>query len=112
MTKYYEGFDHTNSSDDEETVKSITSTEEEPKHLIEITITQRLSNDTVLYGYLEREKIIDAVPIEASPENENPYVFRVDLDIPTGQTFTLKIKNQSAGSNGGIAGHWCYEIRG
>ncbi len=72
MTKYYEGFDHTNSSDDEEEVASITSTEEEPKHLIEITITQRLSNDTLLYGYLEREKIIDAVPIEATPENENP----------------------------------------
>jgi len=111
MVKYYLGFDHTNSSDDEEEVEDITSTEEEPKTLNRIVITQRLSNDTVLYGYLEREKIIDGVPIEASPVNENPFVFAVDLEIPVGQTFTLKLKNQSAGSNGGIVGYFEYTIR-
>jgi len=112
MVIYYEGFDHTNSSDDEEEVATITSTAEEPKRLKEIKITQRLTNDTLLYAYLEREKIIDGVPIEASPMNENPYVFALNLDIPVGQTFVLKLKNQSAGSNGGIVGHWAYEITG
>jgi len=112
MTKYYLGFDHTNSTDDEEKVEDLESTEEEPKHLINVVITQRLSNDTLLIGYLEREKIIENVRIEASPENENPYVLNVDLDIPVGQTFTLKLKNQSAGSNGGVVGYFEYEIRG
>jgi len=112
MVKYYLGFEHTNTSDDEETVKNLTSTEEEPKTLNRIVITQRLANDTLLTGYLEREKIIDNVRIETSPENENPYVFNVGLDIPVGQTFTLKLKNQSVGSNGGIVGYFEYEIKG
>ena len=111
MVKYYLGFDHTNSSDDEEEVEDLESTEEEPKVLNRIVITQRLSNDTLLIGYLEREKILDGIPIEASPLNENPYVFDVGLDIPIGQVFTLKLKNQSAGSNGGIVGYFEYTIR-
>ena len=110
MTKYYKGFDHTNSSDDEETVKTLTSTAEEPKTLRRVVITQRLSYDTLLIGYLEREKIIEDVRIEASPENANPYVFDEDIDIPVGQTFTLKLKNQSSGSNGGVVGYLEYEI--
>ena len=112
MVKYYLGFEHTNSGDDEEKVVDLTSTEEEPKTLNRIVITHRLASDTLLTGYLEREKIIDNVRIEASPENENPYVFSVGLDIPVGQTFTLKLKNQSAGSNGGIVGYFEYEIKG
>jgi len=111
MVKYYIGFDHTNSTNDEEKVLSITSTEEEPKTLNKVVITQRLLNDTILYGYLEREKIIDGVRIEASPENENPFVFAVDLEIPIGQTFSLMLKNQSAGNNGGIVGYYEYSIR-
>ncbi|UYL65068.1 MAG: hypothetical protein QIT46_gp16 [Methanophagales virus PBV305] len=112
MVKYYKGFEHTNSSADEEKVVTLTSTEEEPKRLIAVTITQRLSNDTLLYGYIEREKVIDAVRVEASPFNENPYRLDIDLDIPVGETFMLKLKNQSAGSNGGVVGYLEYEIKG
>ena len=112
MTKYYKGFEHTNGSDNEEKVITLTSTEEEPKHLIDIVITHRLSHDTLVIGYLEREKIIEDVRIEASPLNENPYRLNVDLDIPTGETFTLNLKNQSSGNNGGVVGYLVYEIRG
>jgi len=111
MTKYYKGFEHTNSSDDEEDIITLTSTEEEVKYLIDVVVTHRLSHDTVVYGYIEREKIIDAVRIEASPLNENPYRFTVDLDIPAGETFTLRLKNQSSGNNGGVVGYLVYEIR-
>jgi len=110
MTRYFKGFDHMNTTDDEETVITLTSTEEEPKHLDEITVTQRLSQDTLMILYIEREKIMDNIPIEASPLNENPYVFGVDIDIPVGQTVTLKLKNQTAGSDGGVVGYVKYGI--
>ncbi|MHC1567523.1 MAG: hypothetical protein ACXQTD_07425 [Candidatus Syntropharchaeia archaeon] len=110
MTKYYKGFDHTNSSDNEESVVTLTSTDEEPKRIRAVVITQRLSNDTLLIGYLEREKIIEDVRIEASPVGNDPFRFAVDLSIPVGETFTLKLQNQSAGSNGGVVGYLEYEI--
>ena len=59
---------------------------------------------------MEREKVIDNVRIEASPVNSNPYVFDSDIEIPPGETFTLTLKNQSAGSNGGVVGYLEYEI--
>ena len=108
--KYYKGFEHTNSTDDEENVTTLTSTEEEKKTLKRVVITHRLSNDTLLTAYVEREKVIDNVRIEASPVNSNPYVFDSDIEIPPGETFTLTLKNQSAGSNGGVVGYLEYEI--
>jgi len=112
MVKYYKGFEHTNSSDDEENVVTLTSTEEEKKKLNAVVITHRLTNDTLLVAYLEREKMIDNVRIEASPVGNEPYRFMVDIEIPVGQTFTLMLKNQSAGSNGGVVGYLEYEIVG
>ena len=108
--KYYKGFEHTNSTDDEENVTTLTSTEEEKKTLKRVVITHRLANDTLLTAYIEREKVIDNVRIEASPVNSNPYVFDSDIEIPPGETFTLTLKNQSAGSNGGVVGYLEYEI--
>jgi len=108
--KYFKGFEHTNSTDDEENVTTLTSTEEEKKTLKRVVITHRLSNDTLLTAYVEREKVIDNVRIEASPVNSNPYVFDSDIEIPPGETFTLTLKNQSAGSNGGVVGYLEYEI--
>ncbi len=112
MTKYFKGFEHTNSSDDEETVVSLTSTEEEKKKVNAVVITHRLSNDTLLVGYVEREKIVDNVRIEASPIGNEPYRLSVDIEIPPGETFTLRLKNQSAGNNGGVVGYLEYEITG
>jgi len=112
MVKYYKGFEHTNSSDDEEKVVTLTSTEEEKKKLNAVVITHRLTNDTLLIAYLEREKIIDNIRIEASPVGKDPYRLNVDIEIPVGQTFTLMLKNQSAGSNGGVVGYYEYEITG
>lgn len=110
MVRYYKGFDHTNSSDDEETVTTLTSTTEEPKTIRAVVVTQRLSNDTLLIGYIEREKVIEDVAIEDSPVGNDPFRFIIDLSIPAGQTFTLKLKNQSAGSHGGVVGYIEYEI--
>jgi len=112
MVKYYKGFEHTNSSDNEEKVETLTSTEEEKKKLNAVVITHRLSHDTLLVAYLEREKIIDNIRIEASPVGNDPYRLNVDIEIPVGQTFTLMLKNQSAGSNGGVVGYYEYEITG
>jgi len=108
--KYYKGFEHTNSTDDEETIVTLTSTEVQKKTLKRVVITHRLSNDTLLTAYIEREKVIDNVRIEASPFNDKPYVFDNDIEIPPGEMFTLTLKNQSAGSNGGVIGYLEYEI--
>ena len=112
MAKYMKGFEHTNSSADEEKVVSLTSTEEEKKKVNAVVVTHRLSHDTLLIAYLEREKIIDNVRIEASPVGNDPYRFNVDIEIPPGETFTVMLKNQSAGSNGGVVGYLEYEITG
>ena len=108
--KYYKGFEHTNSTDDEETIVTLTSTEVQKKTLKRVVITHRLSNDTLLTAYIEREKVIDNIRIEASPFNDKPYVFDSDIEIPPGEMFTLTLKNQSAGSNGGVLGYLEYEI--
>ena len=108
--KYYKGFEHTNSTDEEETIVTLTSTEVQKKTLKRVVITHRLSNDTLLTAYIEREKVIDNIRIEASPFNDKPYVFDSDIEIPPGETFTLTLKNQSAGSNGGVVGYLEYEI--
>ena len=108
--KYYKGFEHTNSTDDEEEIIRLTSTEEEKKTLKRVVITHRLANDTLLTAYIEREKVIDNIRIEASPFNDKPYVFESDAEIPPGESFVLTLKNQSAGSNGGIVGYYEYEI--
>jgi len=110
MTLYYKGFDHTNSSDGEEEVTTITSTEAEPKLIKRVVVVQRLANDTNLYVYLEREKILDAIAIESSPVGNDPWSFPIDFKLPLGQTLTVKLKNQTAGSNGGIVGYIEYEI--
>jgi len=108
--KYYKGFEHTNSTDEEETIVTLTSTEVQKKTLKQVVITHRLSNDTLLTAYIEREKVIDNIRIEASPFNDKPYVFDSDIEIPPGEMFTLTLKNQSAGSNGGVIGYLEYEI--
>ena len=108
--KYYKGFEHTNSTDDEENVITLTSTEVQKKTLNRVVITHRISNDTLLTAYIEREKVIDNIRIEASPFNDKPYVFDSDIEIPPGETFTLTLKNKSAGNNGGVIGYLEYEI--
>jgi len=110
MVKYYKGFEHTNSSDDEEKIVSLTSTEEETKKINAVVVTHRLVYDTLLIAYVEREKIIDKARIEASPVGNDPYRFNVDIEIPAGETFTLMVQNQSAGQNGGVVGYLEYEI--
>ena len=108
--KYYKGFEHTNSTDEEETIVTLTSTEVQKKTLKRVVITHRLSNDTLLTAYIEREKVIDNIRIETSPFNDKPYVFDSDIEIPPGEMFILTLKNQSAGSNGGVIGYLEYEI--
>ena len=51
MVKYIQGFEHTNSGDDEESVVTLTSTEEERKKINAVVVTHRLSNDTLPVSY-------------------------------------------------------------
>lgn len=109
--KYYEGFDHTNTTDDEEEVAEITSTEEEPKTIKRLVITHVTTNVGVLHAYVEKERVIDGITLESSPLNENPYVFDVDTELPIGQSFKPMLTNKTAGANAGVKGYIEYEIR-
>jgi len=107
---YIKGFSHTNTSDEEEEVVKITSTPEEPKRVKKVVITHRITNDGILNAYIEREKVIANVEVKDSPFDGKQYEFDVDADLPEGQSFTVTLRNKTAGSNAGIVGYVAYEI--
>jgi len=105
---YYEGFDHANSSDKEETVIEIESSEEEPKRIIVIGITA-VSNAGYLSAYVRREQVMNGIPTEGM-NIQNVFEIPVDIELPVGQKFKLTLKNKVAGTNAGIRGYVKYEI--
>jgi len=112
MTKYEKGFDHTNTTDVEETIVTLASTVEEPKHITKIMIVDEPDQDGFLYGYLEREKIMDGCPLFVETFGGIRRDYPIDMDIPVGQTFTLKGKNKVAATNASASGFIEYEIIG
>jgi len=107
MVEYYELIEHTNSSDEEEDVLSITSTEVEKKKVISVLITSE-ANQGYLRAYVERQKILEHLTGKATIENflEIP----VDAELDIGQTFKLTLQNKTAGTNAEVYGLVKYEI--
>ena len=73
-------------------------------------MSRKQVQDGYLYGYIEREKIIDAVPHLLAMVDSIPIEFPIDIDIPVGETFTLKLVNVAAGVNANAGGYVEYEI--
>ncbi len=111
MTNYEKGFDHTNTTDVEELVVSLASTEEEPKHISQIMIVDEPDQDGYLTGYIEREKIMDSCPLFVETFGGIRRNYPIDLDVPVGETFILKIKNKVAATNASASGFVEYQIR-
>ncbi len=110
MVKYEKGFDHTNTTDEEEAIATLASTEEEPKKITKIMIVDEPDQDGYLYGYIEREKIMDACPLFVETFGGIRREYPIDLDIPVGQTFILKGINKVAATNFSASGFIEYEI--
>lgn len=110
MVKYEKGFDHTNTTDVEETIVMLSSTEEEPKRITKIMIVDEPDQDGFLIGYLEREKIMDYCPLFVETFGGIRRDYPIELDIPVGQTFVLKGINKVAATNFSASGFVEYEI--
>jgi len=108
MPFFYKGFAHANTSDDEETVVSITSTEEEKKRIDALLIMKDVNNG-ILTTYLEREKIIEDFRTGVITES-NALILELDLDVPVGQTLKITLKNVVLGTNAEIYGAVKYEL--
>jgi len=92
------------------TAFEITSTEEEKKKAIELEYTDIGTNAVLLTVWLEREKIIDAVPLEVVADLMPVRKILLDVDIPVGETLIGKLTPQVAGSQGTMDGLVYYNI--
>jgi len=107
---YYKGFRFTG-SDDEATIVTLTSTEEEPIRVHSVVLTYfNTTNSAILYSYIEREKIMDEIRTR-NMSTEYKHEFEINIDIPIGQTFYFTGKNAQAGSNTEVIGYVKYEIK-
>jgi hypothetical protein len=111
LPRYYRGFDHVNTTDDEENVVSVTSTEEEKKKVIEVRISDE-TNEGKLKPYVERESFYEANSYykTAVATIENFIRIPIDMEIPIGQSFSLTLQNMVAGTNAELVGSIVYEI--
>jgi len=111
MPVYYRGFEHVNTTDDEELVVEITSTETEPKKIIEVLITDEV-NDGKMKMYIERENLFEGNTYYRTNKTtiQNFLVFLVDRELAVGEKFRIILQNVIAGTNAEIYGVVKYEI--
>lgn len=109
MTKFTKGIDVT-STDAGATAFEITSTEEEKKKANVIHVTAAISQRTTLTVWLEREKVVDDVPIEILGLISGGYDIPLDIVIPVGQTLKGILTPQEAATHGKVHGWVEYEI--
>lgn len=98
------------STDDGETVFEITSTEEESKTVVELEYTDIGSYPLLLTVWLEREKIVDAVPLEVVADLMPVRKLSLNVKIPVGETLIGKITPQTATEQGTMDGLVYYTI--
>ncbi len=110
MVIYNKGLSTESSTAEGKEIFSLTSKEEEKYKVRRVIITDVVNNNVLLDIWLEREKIADNIPLftinDATPER----VVDVDVEIPVGYTFSIKIKDRASGSHGYVVGWVEYEI--
>lgn len=95
------------STNDGVTAFEITSTEEEKKTVTFIEYTDVTLEPVSLTIWLEREKIVDALPIEEVTLSMPPRRIDLNVEIPVGETLTAKLTPQVSGAQGRMDG-WVY----
>jgi len=110
MVVYSKGF-LVSSSDEGATLFTLTSTDEERKKALRI-IYYDVTDEVDLDVNLEREKIVDGIPIEVIADAMPERVITLDVEIPVGQTLLGLLKSHGAGAPGILSGFLEYEILG
>ncbi len=110
MVIYNKGINNGTSSDDGNTVLQITSTEEEKKKVRRLVITDVNTNPVILDVWLERERIVENLPLEVANDIAPERVIDLDIEIPVGQTLKFVLKPQTSGNQGCVSGWVEYEI--
>ena len=110
MVIYNKGLRTDSSTDAGKEIFSLTSKAEEKYKVRRVVITDVVSNPLYMELWIERDRIGESIPLEvisgATPER----IIDVDVEIPVGYTFSIKIKPQNSGNQGSVRGWVEYEI--
>jgi len=110
MVIYNKGLSRDNSTNEGKEIFSLTSKEEEKYKVRRIVITDVYSNSLVLEVWVERDRIGENIPLEVASDLSPERVIDLDVEIPVGYTFSIKIKPQSSGNQGSVRGWVEYEV--
>ena len=107
---YNKGLALENSTNEGKTIFALTSKEEEKYKVRRIVITDVEDNPLVMEIWIERDRIGENIPLEVASDIAPERVIDLDVEIPIGYTFSIKIKPQNSGSQGSVRGWVEYEI--
>lgn len=105
--RYYKVIEHANTTDKEEEVIEITSTEEE-KRKINIVKISKETNAGYLKFYIDREQTGEHLTAQLSIQNFIEFGFGRELAL--GEIFKITLQNKAIGTNAEIFGLIEYEI--
>lgn len=88
----------------------ITSTEEEKKTVKYIEYTDIGTQPVLLDVWLEREKIVDSLPLEVVADLMPARVIPLEVEIPIGEELIAKLTPQTAATHGTMDGAVYYNI--
>lgn len=111
MAIYTEGF-FEKSCDAETKLVDLVSTEEEKKKVLSVFISAVTTEEVYLNVTLERESLIDRMPMPIDAFSEPVWEISVDVEIPVGQTLKVLGLSTNAGTAGIVSGYIQYEIIG
>ena len=92
------------------TIAEITSTEEEKKTVKRLEFWDVLADEVLVSAYLERETIVENVPLEVAADISPARVIELDVAIPVGQTLKIVLTPQVLTEHGSIDGLVYYTI--
>lgn len=104
MAVYNKGINAGTSTNAGTSIFTLTSTEEEKKKALRIVLTDIATNAALLDVNLERDKVVDAIPLEVVADATPERVIELDVEIPIGKTLEGILKPQVADSQAVIDG--------
>ena len=110
MVIYNKGLGRGSSQDEGTVIFTLTSKEEEKYKVRRIIITDIKTNPLIMEIWLERDRIGEEIPLDVASDIAPERVIDLDVEIPVGYTFSVKIKPQTSGNQGSVRGWVEYEI--
>ena len=109
MIAYSKGIAVTSTNTGSEVFK-IVSTEEEKKTVQYIEYTDIGLHPVLISVWLEREKIVDTIPLEVVADLMPVRRIALDVEVPVGEELIGKLTPQASGSQGTMDGAVYYTI--